>query len=518
MSNRDSDHREDDLQSVILEQRRELMAAQALDSDLDFAFHLQLQEALAASLALQPSTSTSTASILEPPHTTTENDGVSSFAVLQSDELAKLVQEVKDREASELEMRRVREDLNRRIHDEKFAREILRIPEDDWKEWGGNYEKPLLGEGCSKSKPVADNNNDAVFRIYTKGLVSVEEIRGVKTALAGIGVAICDPSDNVIFEVRKPLVGNGMSKNAAEAKALIDGLNAAIALELKRVTVYFDYNPLYQFVSGRWPPKQRKIAVLVNQVTLLRKKFMYFNPKLVARNDVKFAFKLAKDAIVSQVTRPAESSHGNNLNEACVICLEDADVSRMFSVDGCLHRYCFSCMKQHVEVKLLHGMVPKCPHEGCKSELVVDSCRKFLPPKSIETMSQRIKEASIPVADKVYCPNPSNMTCFAFKSLNPHPPAEDLKLKSLATRNLWRQCVKCNHMIELAEGCYHMTCRCGYEFCYNCGAEWKNKRAMCSCPLWDEDHIWLEQDRDFDEDEEDEDEDDEYYDSDSDYY
>ncbi|KAF3947490.1 hypothetical protein CMV_026382 [Castanea mollissima] len=250
-----------------------------------------------------------------------------------------------------------------------------------------------------------------------------------------------------------------MSKNAAEAKALIDGLNAAIALELKRVTVYFDYNPLYQFVSGRWPPKQRKIAVLVNQVTLLRKKFMYFNPKLVARNDVKFAFKLAKDAIVSQVTRPAESSHGNNLNEACVICLEDADVSRMFSVDGCLHRYCFSCMKQHVEVKLLHGMVPKCPHEGCKSELVVDSCRKFLPPKSIETMSQRIKEASIPVADKVYCPNPSNMTCFAFKSLNPHPPAEDLKLKSLATRNLWRQCVKCNHMIELAEGCYHMTCR-----------------------------------------------------------
>ena len=252
MSNRDSDHREEDLQSIILEQRRELMAAQALDSDLDFAFHLQLQEALAASLALEPSTSTSTSSILEPHHTSTttatEKSGVSSFAVLQSDELAKLVQEVKDREASELEMRRVREDLNRRIHDEKFAREILRIPEDDWKDWGDNYEKPLLGEGCSKSKPVADYNNDAVFRIYTKGLVSVEEIRGVKTALAGIGVAICDPSDNVIFEVRKPLVGNGMSKNAAEAKALIDGLNAAIALELKRVTVYFDYNPLYQFV------------------------------------------------------------------------------------------------------------------------------------------------------------------------------------------------------------------------------------------------------------------------------
>jgi hypothetical protein len=62
--------------------------------------------------------------------------------------------------------------------------------------------------------------------------------------------------------------------------------------------------------------------------------------------------------------------------------------------------------------------------------------------------------------------------------------------------------------------------RCGYEFCYTCGDEWKNKQATCSCPLWDEDQIWIDQDRDFDEEEDEgEDEDDEYYDSDySDYY
>ncbi|KAJ1381718.1 IBR domain [Sesbania bispinosa] len=70
----------------------------------------------------------------------------------------------------------------------------------------------------------------------------------------------------------------------------------------------------------------------------------------------------------------------------------------------------------------------------------------------------------------------SGMTCYTYKRLNPNPPAEDVKLKSLATRSLWRQCVKCNHLIELAEGCYHMTCRCGYEFCYNCGAQWKDKK------------------------------------------
>lgn len=58
--------------------------------------------------------------------------------------------------------------------------------------------------------------------------------------------------------------------------------------------------------------------------------------------------------------------------------------------------------------------------------------------------------------------------------------------------------------------------RCGFEFCYTCGAEWKNKLATCSCPFWDEDQIWIDRDRDIDEEE---DEDDEYYDSDySDHY
>lgn len=260
-------------------------------------------------------------------------------------------------------------------------------------------------------------------------------------------------------------------------------------------------------VSGKWPSKQRKIAMLVNQVNQLQRKFAYCNPRLVAGHDVKFAFKLARDAIVSQSTKPmAESSScTKSPSETCVICLEDTDVSRIFPVDGCQHRYCFSCMKQHVEVKLLQGITPKCPHDGCKYELLVDNCQKFLTQKLTETMRQRKLEASIPVAEKIYCPYPrcsalmsksevleysknligqsehsgpkkcikchdlfcfnckvpwhSGMTCYTYKRMNPNPPAEDLKLKSLASQSLWRQCVKCNHMIELAEGCYHMTCR-----------------------------------------------------------
>jgi hypothetical protein len=244
----------DDFRSLLSEQRHELMAAEALESDHDLAYLLQLEEALAASLAVQPSTSTSTSStsnpILEPP-----NGGVSGFAAHLTDELAKCEQEIKDRAVSAAEARRIREDLDRRIHDDRVARQIMRIPEDDWIEWGDNYEKPFgSGEGCSNSKAVEENDdddddNDDVFILYTKGLVSEERVKGEVTLLAGLGVAICDPRENLLLEVRKPLVGNGMNKTGAHAKALIEGLNAALSLDLKRITFYCDNFPLYQFVS-----------------------------------------------------------------------------------------------------------------------------------------------------------------------------------------------------------------------------------------------------------------------------
>ncbi|XP_057480771.1 E3 ubiquitin-protein ligase RSL1-like [Actinidia eriantha] len=535
---------DDDLQAIAAAQRRELAAAQAFESDLDLAFRLQMEEAITASLSLHPAPSSSST----PPPPIPQNEDAFNFSTFQAAELEKLEQYCADRRLSESEARRIRDDLHRRVHDRDVAHEIHGMSEDEWEECGDDFERPF-GEGSS------NRGSNEIFRVYFKGLVSEARVGNSKGALAGIGVAICDSRDELIFQLKKPLLGIGNSRRVAEAKSLIEGLNAAIALDLKRVVFYCDYFPIHQLVTGRWPAKQRKIATLINQVTLLRKKFLYSATSFVSRNDIKFAFKLAREAIVSQIERAPESISAKNIYENCVICVEDRDVSQMFSVDGCLHRYCFSCMKQHVEVKLLHGMVPKCPHEGCNSELEIDSCRKFLTPKLVAIMDQRMKEASIPVTEKVYCPYPKcsalmskvevlehskkifvsvepsgirkctkcgglfcinckvpwhkKMSCLGYKRENPTPLAEDAKLKTLADRNLWRQCVKCNHMIELAAGCYHMTCRCGYEFCYTCGAEWKNKKATCTCPLWDEDYILDDEDEDEDEDDDEDDDDDE---------
>ncbi|KAL0436868.1 UNVERIFIED_CONTAM: hypothetical protein Sradi_0394700 [Sesamum radiatum] len=537
----------DDLQAIAAEQRREIMAAKALDSDLDFAFNLQLQEAISASLTLHHQPSRSSTVVSE----SKTNEDASNFPDVLSDEILKLEQELNDKAVSETEFRKFKNDLHRRIHDHKVALEISRMPEEEWEDWGDNFERPF-GEGSSEGV------NDEIFRVYFKGLVEKQLPEG--TLLGGIGVAVCDSRDEVLFELRKPLVGNGSSRQGAEMRALVEGLNAALELELKRVTFYCDYYTIFKYVTGQWSTRQRKVSALISQASHLQAKFTYCQPSLVARKDIKFAFKLAREAIISQVCKAAGSSGSRSSYETCVICLEDKNISQIFPVDDCMHRYCFSCMKQHVEVKLLHGMLPTCPHEGCKSKLKIDSCSKFLTPRLIEIMNQRIKEASIPVTEKVYCPYPkcsalmsksevleysksalegaarsgarncikcngcfcidckvpwhNNMTCSDYKSKNPYPHPEEAKLKNLAATNLWRQCVKCNHMIELAAGCYHMTCRCGYEFCYTCGAEWKKKKATCFCPLWDEENIV---DGEFDEEGEEE-EDEEYYDSDSDEY
>nr|XP_043613158.1 uncharacterized protein LOC122585124 [Erigeron canadensis]XP_043613159.1 uncharacterized protein LOC122585124 [Erigeron canadensis] len=464
---------------------REFIAAMDLEADFDFAFNLQIQEAIIASRAFQP------------------ND-----VVVPNQQTLKHKSEIKDNVITEIESKRM-----------KFS--------DDG------------GASTSKTK---EEKEVEVFRVYFKGLVSKERIGVSKTSvtLAVIGVAICDSTDVLVCDMKKGVeigAGNRVSRRSIEEMALIEALNYAVSLGLKRIVLCFDYHTLYQYVSGQWQPRQQKVRSIVDQVNLIRKSFTHCEPSLVTQKGVKFAPKLAREAMNYQIEKAVEAIR--NKRESCVICSDEKPMIEFFLVEGCNHQFCYSCMKQHAEVKLLNGMVPKCPQEDCDTELRIERCEKFLTPKLTEMMRQQLKEASIPVTEKVYCPYPkcstlmsksellqlssdmyengatchicygkfcvncrvpwhSDMNCEEYKKINPTPLVEESKLKNLAAKNLWRQCIKCNHMIELTTGCNHMTCRCGCEFCYSCGAEWKNKKATCGCPIWDEGNIIHSEDEDED--------------------
>ncbi|KAL8216897.1 hypothetical protein R6Q57_023734 [Mikania cordata] len=383
-------------------------------------------------------------------------------------------------------------------------------------------------------KPSSSSSaNVEIFNVYFKGLVSNETVSNVRMSFAGIGAAICDANGRCVFESRKSFLldagGRGIEGDLVELEALMEALDVAVNLELKRVHILCDNDSVYQYLTGKDRPTNKTAVTLVDALILIQKKIGYHirNPSLARQKNVKFAKALAKTATDSKETKPAKSTQ-----EQCTICLKCVTKSKMFSVKQCLHRYCCLCMNEHVKSKLHQCQMLKCPHEQCSSKLEIESCKEFLTKELYDIMSSRIKEASIVPSERVYCPFSKcsalmsktelqhaastssrvdgkrkcvechrsfcinckvpwhyKSTCSNYMKDFPDQIADEVQLKSLATSNHWRRCVNCMHMIELAAGCYHITCRCGYEFCYRCGAVREKKKATCSCPTWNLNHI-----------------------------
>lgn len=97
----------------------------------------------------------------------------------------------------------------------------------------------LLGKEPRKMRKKA-------FRIYFKGLLENFES---KVFFWWDWVAICDLRGILLFEMRKSFYGTAMNRHCIEFKALVEGLNVAIALDLERVVFICDYFLIFQFVS-----------------------------------------------------------------------------------------------------------------------------------------------------------------------------------------------------------------------------------------------------------------------------
>ncbi|KAM3256534.1 hypothetical protein ACQJBY_049154 [Aegilops geniculata] len=560
----------DDL-AALREQTALASSAAVSVSDLDLAYQLQLAEAIQASLRLDalasnPSSSkgkapvaasSSSSSRSQPAPAPPEPSDASYALAVHAADLARAEEDHRYAEACRAYHARAAASACVAAHDAIFARELAAVPEDQWAHDGDNIERPL-----DSTKPL--------FRVMFKGMASKEVVgsRDWDPRVAVLAVALCDSQGKVVLRIQKPVEGFVGGRMMLEAMALTEGLQAALGLGIQSIRILNDYKALHNHMHGIWRPKQAKLAEMIDQVLSVAKKFKQCEISLVERGKLDYVMKLARDSILSQIAKAVAVNASKEKRETCAICLEDTDVSKIHVVEDCAHRFCFCCMKEHVKVKLLHGTLPACPQDGCTTKLTVEGSKIFLSPRLLDIMVQRIREGQIPATQKIYCPYPKcsalmslsemkhplqessskytiadaatlrkcvkcrgsfcisckvpwhdRMSCYDYKSRYPQARPDDAKLQNLARQQLWRQCVKCKHMIELSEGCYHMTCVCGYEFCYTCGKEWKDKKATCSCPLWDEDNIIRDGMDDDDDDDYDEDEDDDYdYDEDEDDY
>ncbi|KAF2115927.1 hypothetical protein BDV96DRAFT_492449 [Lophiotrema nucula] len=174
---------------------------------------------------------------------------------------------------------------------------------------------------------------------------------------------------------------------------------------------------------------------------------------------------------------------------------------------GCGHRMCHSCLKRQfvLSVNDPQHMPPTC----CTTEHIpLKYVERLFDDKFKRTWNKKYQEYT--TANRLYCPTkgcgewikPSKIrvdsptgrkyapcgrcntkVCVLcngrFHARRECPRDEETnRLVAMAKEKGWQRCYSCKALVELKEGCNHMTCRCTAQFCMVCAAPWKT----CNCP------------------------------------
>lgn len=186
----------------------------------------------------------------------------------------------------------------------------------------------------------------------------------------------------------------------------------------------------------------------------------------------------------------------------CVSCFEEFGPEEMVKVP--CHKYCQGCFERLVATSIQNEQ--QWPAKCCLNDVPFRTILAHIPEDLKKAYRNRSEEYKIPVADRIYCSEPGcniwikpsrvNKALRIVRCDNGHrlctichgprhkssecPQDQDLALTNqLAEDEGWQHCSKCRAIVEHADACEHMTCRCGHQFCYVCGLKWKT----CACGM-----------------------------------
>ncbi|KAI2625608.1 hypothetical protein GGR54DRAFT_506863 [Hypoxylon sp. NC1633] len=181
----------------------------------------------------------------------------------------------------------------------------------------------------------------------------------------------------------------------------------------------------------------------------------------------------------------------------CAICLEEDDIGAMIQLP-CTHWYCHEDLRTAFE----NALDDRQPFRCCLQEIPVNLC---------STATEDFRERYSLMILELRTPNPlycSNGACSVFLPPTQYQgpdmaacrvcssttcrmcrnPTHDgicpqdvgsQQAAALAAENGWRPCPSCRNMVERSSGCNRMRCRCGGQFCYNCGDIWRGYSHHC---------------------------------------
>ncbi|KIW77942.1 hypothetical protein Z517_07775 [Fonsecaea pedrosoi CBS 271.37] len=204
----------------------------------------------------------------------------------------------------------------------------------------------------------------------------------------------------------------------------------------------------------------------------------------------------------------------STLPSECVVCFEEHQAGELVILHYCQCAYCLPCLNQAFRIACRNrGSFPPTCHgiplriSSLGSVLDHDVVARY---KQIEAefgahrpfycAAQRCS-AFVPEKDRsaeqqvAVCPQCHKLTCTSCERLQgdhpswateveervcPAPEEGVTKLYELRDEHQWRQCPTCGIMVEKTDGCDHMNCVCGIEFCYVCGTLF-DESSRCGC-------------------------------------
>jgi hypothetical protein len=199
---------------------------------------------------------------------------------------------------------------------------------------------------------------------------------------------------------------------------------------------------------------------------------------------------------------------GGEFTDECVACFDTHLHKGLVATLTCEHTYCYPCVAALCMTALSDEQL--LPVRCCNQEMPSKVFQRALNEDQLREFETALVEHNC--ANRMYCPNPvcsifigergvhvkASRTCDSCTVLYcascgdawhdgvcRKDRADEEELRTLAASEGWQQCSRCKQIVELVRGCNHMTCKCGFEFCYTCGAGWKPTR-QCTCELWDE--------------------------------
>ncbi|KAI4740228.1 hypothetical protein E4T50_09309 [Aureobasidium sp. EXF-12298] len=177
----------------------------------------------------------------------------------------------------------------------------------------------------------------------------------------------------------------------------------------------------------------------------------------------------------------------------CQACQDDFEAQTLIAMP-CGHYWCQDCVSRVCSnVRNETDLPIRCDK---KCNIPEEVALNVLPQEEAKLFETKLQELKTPSRERHYCANKDcghfippvaqqqetvavcqkceHTTCKLCRALQHDgdcagPSKEDEQAFALIKKEGYQTCSECDRVVERTQGCPHMTCYCGHEFCYHCG-------------------------------------------------